>query len=340
MEEFPYANQRPFPTDRLITVFGGSGFIGRHVVRALAKRGWRIRVAVRRPDLAFFLQPIGTVGQISPVQANLRYPESIEAAMVGAQAAINVTGIGMQKGQQTFDAVHVEGARAIARAAASRGLPLVHVSGIGADAGSSSAYNASKGRGEQVTREEAPDATIVRPSVVFGPEDKFLNRFGQLARFSPILPLFGGGATKMQPVYVGDVAQAIANAFEGDRKSGATYELGGPDVMTLRQAVEFVCRTAERKRLLVAVPFGVSAMLAGATELASKISFGIFPKALTTTRDEIALLRSDNVVSDAAIAAGLTLSGLGVAPQAMEAIAPSYLYRYRKTGQFEHSRFA
>ncbi len=340
MEEFPYANQRPFPTDRLITVFGGSGFIGRHVVRALVKRGWRVRVAVRRPDLAFFLQPIGTVGQISAVQANLRYPESIEAAMLGAQAAINVTGIGMQRGPQTFDAVHVEGARAIAKAAASRGAALVHVSGIGADADSSSLYIASKGRGEQGPREAAPEATIFRPSIVFGPEDKFLNRFGQLARFAPVLPLFGGGATKIQPVFVGDVAQAIANSFEGHGKAGATYELGGPEVITLRQAVEFVCRTTERKRLLVGVPFGPAAMLAGATELASKISFGIFPKVLTTTRDEIALLRSDNVVSEAAIAAGLTLTGLGVAPQGMEAIAPGYLHRFRKTGQFEQNRFA
>jgi NADH dehydrogenase len=340
MEEFPYANQRPFPTDRLITVFGGSGFIGRHVVRALVKHGWRVRVAVRRPDLANFLQPIGTVGQISPVQANLRYPDSVEAAMIGAQAAINVVGIGMQRGAQTFDAVHVEGARAIAKAAASRGVPLVHLSGIGADANSSSPYIASKGLGELATRQEAPDAIVLRPSVVFGPEDKFFNRFGQLARYSLALPLFGGGVTKLQPVYVGDVAQAVAHAFEGHAKPGATYELGGPETMTLRQAVEFVCRTAGRRRLLINVPFGVASMLAGATELASKISFGLFPEALTTTRDEIALLRSDNIVSEEAIAAGLTLTGLGVAPQNAEAIAPSYLYRFRKSGQFENSRLA
>ena len=340
MDEFPYVNQRPFPTDRLITVFGGSGFIGRHIVRALVKRGWRVRVAVRRPDLALFLQPIGTVGQINPVQANLRYPESVEAAMTGAQAAINVVGIGMQSGAQTFDAVHVEGARAIAKAAASQGVPLVHVSGIGAGAHSSSPYIASKGLGEEATREAAPNAIILRPSVVFGPEDKFLNRFGELARFSLILPLFGGGETKLQPVFVGDVAQAAANALEGGAKPGATYELGGPEVMTLRQAVELVCRTAERRRILVGVPFGPASMLAGATELASKISFGLFPKALTATRDEIALLRSDNVVSAEAIAAGLTLADLGVAPQGIEALAPSYLVRFRRTGQYETSRLA
>ncbi len=340
MEEFPYANQRPYPTDRLITVFGGSGFVGRHVVRALAKRGWRIRVAVRRPDLAFFLQPIGTVGQISPVQANLRYAESVEAAMLGAQAAVNVVGIGAQSGAQTFDAVHVAGARAIAKAAAARGVPLVHISGIGADAHSPSSYIASKGLGEQATRDEKPDAVILRPSIVFGPEDKFLNRFGQLARFSPILPLFGGGETKLQPVYVGDVAQAVANSLEGQAKPGATYELGGPEVMSLRQAVEYVCRTTGRRRILMSVPFGLAAMLAATTEFASKLSFGLFPKALTTTRDEVALLRADNVVSAEAIASGLTLAGLGVTPQGFEAIAPGYLVRYRKSGQYEHSRFA
>ncbi|HLW93457.1 MAG TPA: complex I NDUFA9 subunit family protein, partial [Roseiarcus sp.] len=205
-DEFPFASQRPYPTDRLITVFGGSGFIGRHVVRALVKRGWRVRVAVRRPDLANFLQPIGTVGQIHAVQTNLRYPESIETALIGAQAAINVAGVKKQRGPQTFDAVHVAGASAIARAAAARGLSLLHMSGIGADAGSSSSYIASKGQGEKAVREAAPGAIVLRPSVVFGPEDDFLNRFGLLARFSPALPLFGGGTTRLQPVYVGDVA--------------------------------------------------------------------------------------------------------------------------------------
>src|SRR5579863_1961746 len=219
-DEFPFASQRPYPTDRLITVFGGSGFIGRHVVRALVKRGWRVRVAVRRPDLANFLQPIGTVGQIHAVQTNLRYPESIETALIGAQAAINVAGVKKQRGPQTFDAVHVAGASAIARAAAARGLSLLHMSGIGADAGSSSSYIASKGQGEKAVREAAPGAIVLRPSVVFGPEDDFLNRLGLLARFSPALPLFGSGTTRLQPVYVGDVAEAAARALDDEGAAG------------------------------------------------------------------------------------------------------------------------
>jgi NADH dehydrogenase len=340
MADFPFASQRPYPTDRLITVFGGSGFIGRHVVRALAKRGWRVRVAVRRPDLANFLQPLGTVGQINAVQANLRYPESIAAALIGAQAAVNVVGVKSQRGGQTFDAVHVEGARAIAQASAARGIALVHVSGIGADVSSSSPYIASKGSSEQAAREAAPNVVVVRPSVVFGPEDQFLNRFALLARYCLALPLFGGGTTKMQPVYVGDVAQAVARAVDGEAKPGAVYELGGPEQMTLRQVVEFVLRTVGRRRLLVDVPFGPASMLAGVTDFADRVSFGLFPKALATTPDEIALLRADNIVSSEAKAAGLTLEGLGIAPQGMEAIAPAYLYRFRRSGQFADSRLA
>jgi uncharacterized protein YbjT (DUF2867 family) len=340
MDDFPYANQRPFPNDRLVTVFGGSGFIGRHVVRALVKLGWRVRVAVRRPDLANFLQPIGTVGQINAVQANLRYPQSVAAALIGAEAAVNAVGIGGQRGAQTFDAVHVEGARAIAEAAAAGGAGLVHISGIGADANSSSPYIASKGLGELATREAAPDAVILRPSTVFGPEDRLLNRFGVLARYSPLLPLFGGGMTKLQPVYVGDVAAAVGRALDGEATLGATYELGGPEQMTLRELVEFVCRTTERRPILLNIPFGLASMLAGATEVADRISFGLFPKALATTRDEIALLHSDNVVSPEATVAGLTLAGLGITPEGVEAIAPSYLYRFRRTGQYENSRFA
>jgi uncharacterized protein YbjT (DUF2867 family) len=340
MDEFPFASQRPFPTDRLAVVFGGSGFLGRHIVRAFAKNGWRVRVAVRRPDLANFLQPLGTVGQINAVQANLRYPESVEGALAGAHAVVNVTGIGSQQGAQTFDAVHVEGVRTIAKACAVRSSPLVHISGLGADAEAASPYIASKGRGEQAVRQEAPETVILRPSVVFGPEDDFLNRFGMLARFSLALPLFGGGATRLQPVYVGDVAQAVVRALDGAAKAGATYELGGPEQMTLQEIVEFVLRTTGRHRLLMKVPFGVASMFAGVTEFAGRVTLGFFPKALTMTRDQIALLSHDNVVSSQAISAGLTFAGLGVTPEGMEAIAPGYLYRFRRTGQFADSRFA
>jgi uncharacterized protein YbjT (DUF2867 family) len=328
----------PYVSKRLVTIFGGSGFIGRYVVRALVRRGWRVRVAVRRPDLANFLQPLGDVGQIHAVQANLRYPASIASALIGADAAINLAGIQRQKGRQNFEAVHVFGAREIARAAATHGVgTLIHGSGIGADAHSPSPYIASKGRGEEAVRAAFPDAIILRPSVVFGPEDELLNRFALLARYLPILPLFGGGGTKLQPVYVGDVADATALAIEGRAKPGATYELGGPEVMTLREIAAFVCRETERHCALTPVPFGIARLMARGTEIASALSLGMFPEALTTTRDQVELLRGDNLVSAAAEAEGRSLHGLGVIAQGVEAIAPAYLYRFRKTGQFASS---
>ena len=330
--------EAPYVTKRLVTVFGGSGFIGRYVVRALANRGWRVRVAVRRPDLAGFLQPLGDVGQIHAVQTNLRYPASIASALIGAEAAINLVGIQSQHGRQNFEAVHVFGAREVARAAAAHGVrALVHVSGIGADAASSSPYIASKGRGEAAIREAFPAAAILRPSVVFGPEDDFFNRFALLARSLPALPLFGGGATKMQPVYVGDVAEAAARVLEGAAKPSETYELGGREVMTLREIVDFVCRTTGRHPTLVPLPFGLAGLLARGTELAAALSLGVFPKALVTTRDQVELLRHDNLVSTEALAEGRTFEGLGIVAQGVDAIAPAYLYRFRKTGQYANA---
>jgi NADH dehydrogenase len=331
----------PYSSDRLVTVFGGSGFLGRHIVRALARRGWRVRVAVRRPDLAAFLRPNGAVGQVEAVQANVRYPASVAAALAGADAAVNAAAVKIESGAQTYDAVHVAGAAAIAHAATAAGVrALLHVSGIGADAGSSSPFVASKGRGEQAVLDAFADATILRPSVVFGPEDDFLNRFGALSRFFPALPLFAGGETKLQPVYVGDVAQSVAQVLDGAGKPGTIYELGGPRVMTLREAAEFTLQTVERRRILLPLPIGPSRALAGLTELASAISLGLFPAMLTTTRDQVELLAHDNVVSDVAQSQGRVLSGLGVAAQAMEAIAPAYLVRFRKTGQYASQRAA
>jgi len=325
--------------NRLVTVFGGSGFIGRYIVRALARQGWRIRVAVRRPDLANFLQPLGGVGQIQAVQSNLRYPRSIEAALAGADAVVNATGIQRQKGRQNFEAVHVFGARKLARAAAKAGIQnFVHISGIGADPQSSNPYIASKARGEAAIREAVASAIVLRPSVVFGPEDDFFNRFATLARVLPALPLFGGGETKLQPVFVGDIAKAAAAAVSGDAKAGAAYELGGPEVMTLRQVVSFVLQTIDRRRVLIPLPFGVSKVLAQSTEIASALTLGLFPAALTTTRDQVELLRDDNIVSPDALAAGRTLPGLGITPQGVEAIVPSYLWRFRKTGQYANTR--
>ncbi len=325
--------------NRLATVFGGSGFLGRHIVRALVHRGWRVRVAVRRPDLAAFLQPIGGVGQIQPVQANLRFPDSIAAAVEGASAVVNATGVTVESGAQTFNAVHVEGALALARAAlAARVSSYVHISGIGADQNSASPYVASKGLGEKATSETFHEAIILRPSVVFGPEDDFFNRFGALACHLPILPLLGGGETRLQPVYVGDVGQAVAAALSGLAKSGTMYELGGPRTMTLREVAELTLGAIDRRRLLVGLPLGPSRWMAASTQFASKATFGLFPKLLTTTRDQVDLLASDNVVSAEAEAEGRVLSSLGVLPQAADAIIPTYLARFRRTGQYEVQR--
>jgi NADH dehydrogenase len=312
--------------DTLVTVFGGSGFIGRHVVRALAKRDFRIRIAVRRPDLAGHLQPLGRVGQIMPVQANLRYPASVEAAVRDAAIVINLVGILAKSGAQTFDAVQAEGAAAVARAAAAVNARLVHVSAIGADESAPSHYARSKAAGEKAALTADPSAVILRPSVVFGPEDEFTNRFAALARMLPFVPLIGGGATRMQPVYVGDVATAVANAVEGKARGGATYELGGPEVMTLREIQQFILRIIDRSRPLVPLPFAIARM--------QSLFLQFAPQPLQLTPDQIELLRSDNVVSDAAKADGRTLEGLGIAPDTMEATAPSWLWRFRKSGQF------
>ena len=314
--------------ETLVTVFGGSGFLGRNVVRALAKRDYRIRVAVRQPELAGHLQPIGRVGQIHAVQANLRYPASVEAAMRDSQIAINLVGILAEGGAQSFEAVQAKGAETIAKAASAVSARMVHVSAIGADENSLSGYGRSKAAGEKAVLAAVPSATILRPSVVFGPEDQFTNRFAALARISPMLPLIGGGVTRMQPVYVGDVATAVADAVDGKAKPGATYELGGPEVLTLREIMQIILTITERNRMLVPLPFGLAKLQALFLQFA--------PGALKLTPDQVALLRSDNVVSDAAKAGGLTLEGLGIAPDSLEAIAPQYLWRFRRTGQFAH----
>jgi len=312
--------------ETLVTVFGGSGFLGRNVVRALAKRDYRIRVAVRRPELAGHLQPLGRVGQIHAVQANVRYPASVEAAMRDSEVVINLVGTLFESGAQTFDSVQTKGADAIARAAASAGARMVHVSAIGADANSPSAYGRSKAAGETAVLAAVPSATVLRPSLVFGPEDQFTNRFAALARLLPALPLIGA-ATKMQPVYVGDVATAIADAVDGKAKAGATYELGGPEVLTMREIIEMILEITDRKRMLVPLPFGLAKFQSYLLQFA--------PGAMKLTPDQVELLRTDNVVSDAARTAGLTLEGLGIAPDSMEAITPQYLWRFRPAGQFQ-----
>jgi len=312
--------------ETLVTVFGGSGFLGRHAVRALANRGYRIRVAVRRPELTGYLRPMGRVGQIHAVQANLRYPQSIAAALRDADIAVNLVGILFERGQQRFDAIQAEGAEAVALAAQSAGARLVHISAIGADLDSPSHYARSKAEGERRVLAAAPQATVVRPSIVFGPEDDFFNRFGALARIAPALPLPGAGHTRFQPVYVGDVAEAIALAVDGSAKAATIYELGGPDVHTFRELMEFVLATIHRRRLLVPVPFEVMALQA---------AFAQFLPKPPITPDQVEMLKRDNVVSEEARREGRTLEALGIIPEAIEAIVPTYLWRFRKAGQFD-----
>jgi uncharacterized protein YbjT (DUF2867 family) len=314
--------------DTLVTVFGGSGFLGRNVVRALAKRDYRIRVAVRRPELAGHLQPLGRVGQIHSVQTNLRYPASVEAAMRDCDVAVNLVGILTESGAQTFDAVQGKGAATVAKTASAAGARMVHVSAIGADEKSESRYARAKAAGEAAVLSELPSATILRPSVLFGPEDQFTNRFAALARLSPMLPLIGGGETRLQPAYVGDVATAIADAVDGKTKPGAVYELGGPEVLTMREIMKIILDITDRNRMLVSLPFGLAKWQALLLQFA--------PGPLKLTPDQVELLRSDNVVSEAAKAAGLTLKGLGISPDSIEAIAPQYLWRFRPAGQFQH----
>jgi uncharacterized protein YbjT (DUF2867 family) len=318
--------------ETLVTVFGGSGFLGRNVVRALCQRDYRVRVAVRRPELAGHLQPLGRVGQIHAVQANVRYPASVEAALRDSHVAINLVGILTQGGGQTFDTVQVKGAETVAKAAAAAGARVVHVSAIGADENSASHYYRSKAAGEQAVLAAAPSATIVRPSLMFGPEDEFTNRFAALARISPVLPLVGGGANKLQPTYVADVADAVADLVEGNakadtNKASGAYEFGGPEVLTMREVMEIILEITQRNRLLAPLPFGLAKLMSAVLQLA--------PGALKLTPDQVAMLRSDNVVSDAAKAAGLTFAGLGITPDSMEAVAPQYLWRFRATGQFQ-----
>jgi uncharacterized protein YbjT (DUF2867 family) len=311
--------------ETLITVYGGSGFLGRHVVRALAKRGYRIRVAVRRPELAGHLQPLGMVGQINPVQANIRNAASVQAAARGASVLINLVGILFPRGRQRFDAVHAAGAEQVALAAKSHGARLVHVSALGAAENSSSHYARSKAAAERLVLAAVPDAVIMRPSIVFGPEDDFFNRFAAMARLSPVLPLIGGGHTRFQPVFVGDVAAAIADTVDGQARAGTIYELGGPDVRTFKQLMQFVLKTVERKRLLLPIPFFAAKLQA---------TFLQFMPKPPLTPDQVELLRVDNVVSDAAMGEGRTLEEFGIEPEPIEAIVPNYLWRFRKTGQF------
>lgn len=314
---------------KLVTVFGGSGFVGRQVCRALAARGWRIRAAVRRPDLAGQLQPCGGPGQVVGVQANIRrdFRWSVERAIEGADAVVNLVGILAESGKQGFSEVQADGAALVAEVTKAAGLSsMVHVSAIGADEQSTSAYARSKALGEKAVLHALPASVILRPSVLFGPDDDFFNKLAFLASLTPVVPLIGGGATRFQPAYVRDVAEAVAIAVEGGAKAGATYELGGPAVMTFRECFEAVCSVSHRKRLFVPWPFGLAKFQAKFLQM--------LPKPLLT-EDQVELLKSDNVVSAAAIAEGRTFAGLGIEPTAADAVLPTYLWRFRPQGQFD-----
>jgi NADH dehydrogenase len=310
----------------LVTIFGGSGFVGTQVVQVLARAGYRIRVAVRRPDLAGHVRPLGSVGQVAPVQANVRNMDSVQAAVRGASVVINLAAIGIEKGRQRFRDVNVLGARNVAEAAKAAGATrLIQMSVLGADEQSPSAFARSRAEGEAQARGIFAGAIAFRPSVIFGVGDDFFNTLGSLSRVLPVMPLFGG-ETRFQPVYVGDVADAVAQAAMGNAKAGKTYELGGPDIETHRQLVERVLAGANRANPILPLPLGVGRLLA--------LPMGLMPKPLLTG-DRVTLLGIDNVVSDAAIKDKRTLQAFGIVPRPMDAVLPSYLWRFSQNGQFD-----
>jgi NADH dehydrogenase len=317
----------------LVTVFGGSGFIGRQAVRQLAKAGWRIRVAVRNPNLAYAMRLAGDVGQVDIVQANVRVESSVARALEGAQAAVNLVGVAREAGNQTFEAAHVEGAGNVARAARAAGVgQLVQVSAIGADAQSKAAYARTKAAGEAAARAAFPGAVIIRPSIVFGPEDDFFNRFAAMANVSPFLPLVGGGETRFAPVFVGDVAKALAQTAVDPGYAGKTYELGGPAAFSFRQLMELMLAEIGKRRILLPLPWPAATGLAALMDLADVIPSRLMGISAPTpiTGDQVKLLRVDNTPSGAFPG----LADLGIPPTTLEAVLPSYLYRYRKGGQY------
>ncbi|HEY1629888.1 MAG TPA: complex I NDUFA9 subunit family protein [Rhizomicrobium sp.] len=306
----------------LVTIFGGSGLLGRYAVRAFADAGWRIRAGVRHPNLAHYLPPMGHVGQIMVAKADVTDADSVAAAMRGADVVVNLVGVLTQSGHQSFEAIHVEGAETVARAAKAIGARLIHVSAIGADPDSDSSYAKSKGEGEARVRAVDPMATILRPSLAFGPEDNFFNRFAGLARMLPVLPLIGGGHTKFQPVFAGDIGDAILKCTTDETTQGKTYELGGPAVYSFKALMEFILRETGRSRALVPVPFFIASIKAA--------FLGMLPNPLLTM-DQVRLLKHDTTVSSGA----LGFKDLGIEPDALEAVAPAYLWRFRAKGQYD-----
>jgi len=316
----------------LVTVFGGSGFVGSQVVHALARRGWRIRIACRRPDRAYKLQTSGSVGQIQAIRCDVTDAAQVAEAVRGADAVINLVGILYEAGARTFEALHVGASRKIAEACAAAGVDrLVQVSALGANPESESDYARTKAEAEMAVREVKPDAVILRPSVVFGPGDDFLNKFAGMAQIAPVLPLIGGGQTKFQPVYVGDVAEAVARAASRSEAGGQTYELGGPAVMTFEDVLRLVARETYRTPGFLPLPFAIAKLIGTFAQIPAALGFKP-----VLTKDQVVLLESDNVV--AADAQGL--AALDIEPTGVEAVAASYLWRYRRGGQFAEATAA
>ncbi|WP_050929603.1 complex I NDUFA9 subunit family protein [Aestuariivita boseongensis] len=313
---------------KLVTIYGGSGFVGRYIARRMAKEGWRVRVAVRNPNEAIFVKPYGVVGQVEPVFCNIRDDASVAAVMQGADAVVNCVGILAPQGKNTFDAVQAEAPGRIARIAAQHGITrMVHVSAIGADKGSQSAYSRTKAEGEEAVLEHMPGAVILRPSIVFGPEDQFFNRFASMSRLGPILPVVGA-ETKFQPVYVDDVAQAAVMGVLGQAEAGI-YELGGPDVNTFRELMKEMLQVIRRRRMVVNIPFWIARIMGGVFDVVNKISLGLIPAQITL--DQVRNLAKDNVVSPGARG----FADLGIHPTALEAVLPEYLWRFRPSGQYD-----
>lgn len=315
----------PSAMQNLVTVIGGSGFVGLQAVRQLAKAGWRIRVAVRNPSLAYKMRLMGDVGQIDVVQANIRNRESLDRAMDGATAALNLVGVLYEAGRQGFTAVHATGAKNAAEAARAAGVTrFVQMSALGADPASASKYARTKAEGEAAVREVYPDAAIVRPSVVFGEGDGIFERFAAMAQLSPVLPLVGGGTTRFQPLFVGDLGEALARIVTDPASAGQIFELGGPAVLTFRELMEKLLAETGQRRLLLPVPLPVAAGLGAVGDLLA----GFLPPPITS--DQVELLKTDNVVSGQYPG----LAALGVTPTTLETVLPTYLYRYRKGGQY------
>ncbi len=317
------------PKQKLVTIYGGSGFVGRYIARRMAQEGWRVRVAVRRPNDAIWVRPYGVVGQVEPVFCNIRDDHSVRDVMQGADAVVNCVGVLAEIGKNTFEAVQEQGAARVARIAADLEIPsLTQISAIGADPKSGSRYARTKAAGEEAVREAYPDAVILRPSVVFGPEDEFFNRFAGMAKLGPVLPVVGA-ETRFQPVYVDDIARAAVKSIKGEAKPGI-YELGGPDVNTFRELMKHMLTVIRRRKMIVNIPFWIAGLIGGSFGLLQRASFDMIDPPLT--RDQVANLRRDNVVSTSGDV--MTFADLGIEPVSLEAVLPEYLWRFRPSGQY------